>query len=157
MISFPEQRPQQQGSLSNQLEQVKAYFRRETPVSEPVDTTVEVWTQIANRLGCYDAADYIRMQDGPIDYCKLGYATRMTSALPMLPIPNIIEFMGMVQKSAEITEEWKIAATSILGMISKSKLTPEELIAALVETAAETPNQHLRSLICKTLFIRFEE
>lgn len=74
-VALPEQGPQQQTSLTNQIEQVKAWFRREWPVAEPVSEENVVWVAVANRLGCYDAADFIRGLSGPIDWCRLNSKT----------------------------------------------------------------------------------
>lgn len=74
--TLPAQRPQQQTSLDNQIEQVKAWFRREWPVSEPITNVNANWYAVANRLGCYDAADFIRTRKGPIDWCRLDRSTK---------------------------------------------------------------------------------
>ena len=71
-IPIPDQQPQRQGSTISQIEEVKAYFRRETPVTEVPSSDPRLWARIANRLGCYDAADYFQKFDH-IDWTKTGW------------------------------------------------------------------------------------
>ena len=76
IVVLPAQRPQTQTSLNNQIEQVKAWFRREWPVAKPVTEDNQTWAHVAKRLGCYDAADFIRGLKGPIDWCRLTAASK---------------------------------------------------------------------------------
>jgi hypothetical protein len=71
-LELPPQNMQDQRDLTAQLETVKAWFRRNWPVDQGQPTSDNrTWVAVATRLGCYDAADFIKGLDAPVDWTRL--------------------------------------------------------------------------------------